>query len=134
MSNQNVNVAVMRSMLGRARGLGAAKSGTAHWWAQRVTAIALVPLVLWFVAALIGLSHQPRVSVLRWASNPMNAALLLAMLVTLLHHMQLGLQVVIEDYVQNARVRLSAILLVKGATALLLFASIISVVRLAVGG
>ena len=134
MSSQNVNVAVMRSMLGRARGLGAAKSGTAHWWAQRVTAIALVPLVLWFVAAVIGLSHQPRGSVLRWASNPINAALLLAMLVAMLHHMQLGLQVVIEDYVRNARMRLSAILLVKGATTLLLFASIISVMRLAIGG
>jgi len=133
MANQNsVDVAVMRSMLSRARGLGSAKSGTAHWWAQRVTAIALVPLALWFVATIIQLSHQPRAAVLHWGAHPLNAALLLAMLVALLHHMQLGLVVVIEDYVHTARTRLMTILAVKAITALLLFASLISVVRLAV--
>ena len=133
MANQNsVDVAVMRSMLSRARGLGSAKSGTAHWWAQRVTAIALVPLALWFVATIIQLSHQPRAAVLHLGAHPLNAALLLAMLVALLHHMQLGLVVVIEDYVHTARTRLMTILAVKAITALLLFASLISVVRLAV--
>ena len=133
MANQNsVDVAVMRSMLSRARGLGSAKSGTAHWWAQRVTAIALVPLALWFVATIIQLSHQPRAAVLHWGAHPLNAALLLALLVALLHHMQLGLVVVIEDYVHVARTRLMTILAVKAIAALLLFASVISVVRLAV--
>ncbi len=133
MANPNsVDVAVMRSMLSRARGLGSAKSGTAHWWAQRVTAIALVPLALWFVASVIGLSHQPRAAVLHWGAHPLNAALLLARLVMLLHHMQLGLSVVIEDYVHVPGRRLMAILAMKAITALLLFASVISVVRLAV--
>ena len=133
MANPNsVDVAVMRSMLSRARGLGSAKSGTAHWWAQRVTAIALVPLALWFVATIIQLSHQPRAAVLHWGAHPLNAALLLALLVALLHHMQLGLVVVIEDYVHVARTRLMTILAVKAIAALLLFASVISVVRLAV--
>ncbi len=136
MANQNspqAHATMMRSMLGRARGLGAAKSGTLHWWAQRVTALALVPLVLWFIVTTIQLSHQPRAAVLVWGANPIHAALLLGLLVAMLHHMQLGLVVVIEDYVHNARVRMLSILAIKAATASVLLAAIIAVVRLAVG-
>ena len=74
----------------------------------------------------------PRAAVLHWGAHPLNAALLLALLVMLLHHMQLGLSVVIEDYVHVPGSRLMAILAMKAITALLLFASVISVVRLAV--
>ena len=119
MANQNspqpaAHAAMMRSMLGRARGLGAAKSGTAHWWAQRVTAMAMIPLVLWFLATIIQLSHQPRAAVQHWGANPINAVLMLGLLVALLHHMQLGLSVVIEDYVHNVRLRILSILAIKG--------------------
>ena len=71
MANQNsVDVAVMRSMLSRARGLGSAKSGTAHWWAQRVTAVALVPLGLWFVFLVIGLAGVSRDAMMARLSSP----------------------------------------------------------------
>ncbi len=135
MANPNkVDVAVMRSMLSRARGLGSAKSGTAHWWAQRVTAMALIPLVVWFVATIIQLSHQPRSAVAHWMASPIHAALLLALLAAMFHHMQLGLVVVIEDYVHSNRLRVVSLLLVKAMTAVLFLASAISVVRLAVAG
>lgn len=135
MANPNkVDVAVMRSMLSRARGLGAAKSGTAHWWGQRVTALALIPLAVWFVATIIQLSHQPRAAVALWMASPIHAALLLALLAAMFHHMQLGLAVVIEDYVRANRTRVGSLLLVKALTALLFLASAISVVRLAVAG
>ncbi len=135
MANPNkVDVAVMRSMLSRARGLGSAKSGTAHWWAQRVTAMALIPLAVWFVATIIQLSHQPRSAVAAWMASPVHAALLLALLAAMFHHMQLGLAVVIEDYVPAHRTKVASLLLVRAVTALLFLASAMSVVRLAVTG
>ncbi len=135
MANPNkVDVAVMRSMLSRARGLGSAKSGTAHWWAQRVTAMALIPLAVWFVATIIQLSHQPRSAVAAWMASPVHAALLLALLAAMFHHMQIGLAVVIEDYVPAHRTKVASLLLVRAVTALLFLASAMSVVRLAVTG
>ena len=135
MANPNkVDVAVMRSMLSRARGLGSAKSGTAHWWAQRVTAMALIPLAVWFVATIIQLSHQPRSAVAAWMASPVHAALLLALLAAMFHHMQIGLAVVIEDYVPAHRTKVASLMLVRAVTALLFLASAMSVVRLAVTG
>lgn len=135
MSDTNLpQIAIRRSMLGRARGLGAAKSGTAHWWAQRVTAIALVPLTLWFLANVIGLIGAPRSAVAAWVSGPITATLLLAMVATLFHHMHLGVQVVIEDYIHTERPRLVWLLVVKGLIALLALASGVSVLKLALTG
>lgn len=127
----NPTQTIMRSGLGRARGLGSAKSGTAHWWAERVTSVALVPLTLWFILAMFHLVGVPRVVVILWASNPINATLLLALVLITFHHMALGLQVVIEDYVHAEKTRLGAVLLVKGVTALLALASVIAVLKLA---
>ena len=125
---------VMRSGLGRARGLGSAKSGTAHWWAERVTSIALVPLTLWFILVMFRLVAVPRASVIAWAANPVNATLLLALVVITFHHMALGLQVVIEDYVHAEKTRLASLLAMKGLTALLAIASIVAVLKLALAG
>ncbi|MBN8890298.1 MAG: succinate dehydrogenase, hydrophobic membrane anchor protein [Acetobacteraceae bacterium SCN 69-10] len=126
--------AIMRSMLGRARGLGSAKSGTAHWWAQRVTAMALVLLSLWFIASALHLAGQPRAAVLTWAGGPVTATLLLALVVATFHHMQLGLQVVIEDYVHAERCRLASLLVMKAVVALLALAAVIAVLKLAFAG
>jgi succinate dehydrogenase / fumarate reductase membrane anchor subunit len=76
----------LRSDLGRVRGLGSAKDGTHHWWAQRVTAVALVPLVLWFVASAIGLAGAPHAAASRWMAQPLNAVLLAALVVAVFHH------------------------------------------------
>ena len=88
---------MLRSSLGRARGLGSAKEGVQHWWVQRMTALALVPLCLWFVASIVGLAGAPREEVVAWIGRPVPATLLLLLVAAGFHHSQLGLQVVIED-------------------------------------
>jgi succinate dehydrogenase / fumarate reductase membrane anchor subunit len=128
--------AVMRSLLGRARGLGSAKSGTATWWAERVTSVALVPLTLWFVVAVLGLhSHGGgRTAVAHWAGHPITATLLVALVLATFHHVQLGLQAVIEDYVHVEAVKMTAVLAMKGVVVLLALLALISVLKLAFMG
>lgn len=125
---------IMRSMLGRARGLGAAKSGTSHWWAQRVTAMALVLLSVWFIFSAIHLAGQPRAAVAAWAGGPVSAALLLGLVLATFHHMQLGLQVVIEDYVHAERCRMVSLLAMRAVVALLALIAVVAVLKLAFAG
>lgn len=127
-------VKVMRSQLGRVRGLGAAKTGTAHWWAERLTSVALVPLTIWFVLAALHLSGLPRVDVAHWAANPINAALLLALVLITFHHMQLGLQVVVDDYIHTEGTRMALLVLIKGVAALLGLIAAVAVLKLAFTG
>jgi succinate dehydrogenase / fumarate reductase membrane anchor subunit len=129
-TEKTVHVDVMRSQLGRVRGLGSAKSGLGHWWTQRLTAIALVPLSLWFVFSvlhLLGASHD---AVADWISGPWTIVFMLALIVATFHHLQLGLQVVIEDYIHDDAARLAALLVVKGAAILLGMACVVSVLKL----
>jgi succinate dehydrogenase / fumarate reductase, membrane anchor subunit len=99
-------MAQMRSPLGRAIGLGSAKEGVEHWWAQRVTGLALVPLTLWFVLELVSLVGANRDEFVDWVSEPVTAVLLILLLAATFYHAALGLQVVIEDYVHNEAARL----------------------------
>ena len=133
MSNGNTKVAidVMRSPLGRARGVGAARSGVHHWWAERVTSIALVPLTIWFVWNVLRLVGATQPQVAHWVGNPINAALLLALIAITFHHMQLGIQVVLEDYVPNPKRMIAYNLLNKGVALLLGLIAAISVLKLA---
>ncbi len=128
------HVAIMRSQLGRVRGLGSARSGTAHWWAERVTSLALIPLTIWFLFAALHLTGHSRLDVAHWAANPINATLLVATLLVTFHHTALGLQVVLEDYIHIERVRMASLLAVKGLCALLALASVIAVLKLAFTG
>jgi succinate dehydrogenase / fumarate reductase membrane anchor subunit len=114
-----VAIQVMRSQLGRVRGTGSAQAGVHHWYAERVTAIALVPLTLWFIFSMIRLAGLPRAAVAGWAGHPVNTALLLALIAMTFHHMQLGIQVVLEDYV-NAKWLMNVLILLTKAAALLL--------------
>ncbi len=132
MTNKVASPVIMRSMLGRARGLGSAKSGVGHWWAQRVTAIALLPLTLWFVCSVIRLAGLPRAAVQAWAASPLVATLLAALIAATFHHTQLGLQVVIDDYVHTKRNHVLALLLMKGVVALLALAALVATLKLAV--
>lgn len=125
-------MASLRSPLGRARGLGSAKDGTHHWWAQRVTAVALVPLALWLVIGVLRLVGAPHIEVARWMGHPVNAALLAALVVAIFHHAQLGLQVVIEDYVHAEGAKVALLLLVKGACWLLAAVALLSIIRISV--
>ncbi len=125
---------IMRSGLGRARGLGSAKTGAAHWFAERVSSIALVPLTLWFVLAVFRLAGAPRAAVGAWLASPFNAALMLALVLITFQHSAMGLQVVMEDYIHAEKTRLGAILAMKAVTAILALMSVIAVLKLAIGG
>jgi succinate dehydrogenase / fumarate reductase membrane anchor subunit len=131
MSNDTPSIHIMRSKLGRAQGLGSAKSGLHHWWAQRLTAIALLPLVLYFLASLLILAGASRAQVGAYIGEPWNTVLFLALIAALFYHLSLGLQTVIEDYVHVEGKRLATLLVVKGGIILLALASAVSVLKLA---
>lgn len=103
----------MRSSLGRARGLGSAKEGVGHWWAQKVTAIALVPLSLWFVCSVVSLMGADYAAFHQWISAFGNALLMILTSLVLFYHAQLGMQVVIEDYVHGEAAKVVTLLCCK---------------------
>jgi succinate dehydrogenase / fumarate reductase membrane anchor subunit len=127
-------ITVRRSQLGRVRGLGAAHEGVSHWWQERVSALALIPLTLWFVASVLSLLGADQPIVALWIANPINAVLLLALIALTFHHAALGLQVVYEDYIDSAGPRAAAILLTKAAAALLGLLAALAVLKLALVG
>jgi succinate dehydrogenase membrane anchor subunit len=91
----------MRSPLARAIGLGSAKHGVREWWAERVSAVALVPLTLWFAASIIAHTASDYATFTAWVRTPLAATLMILLLIALFYHTALGLQVVIEDYVHS---------------------------------
>ena len=91
----------MRSPLAQAIGLGSAKKGVSEWWGERVSAVALVPLTLWFAAAIIAHSGSDYATFVAWIRMPIVTTLMILFLIALFHHTALGLQVVIEDYVDS---------------------------------
>jgi succinate dehydrogenase / fumarate reductase membrane anchor subunit len=92
----------LRNPLARAKGLGSAKDGTAHWWHQRLTAIALALLTPWFVVFAVGLIGADQAAVQGAIARPLTATLLAAFVLSLFWHARLGLQVVVEDYIHGA--------------------------------
>jgi len=123
----------LRSPLGRAVGLGSAKEGVEHWWAQRVSAVALIVLGLWFVASLAALAGADRATVVAWLHGPLAAILTILTLAAVFYHSALGLQVVIEDYVHTEGVKLGAVVLVRLLCLALAVAGIFAVLRIAFG-
>jgi succinate dehydrogenase / fumarate reductase membrane anchor subunit len=121
------------SPLKSVRGLGSAKDGTHHWWAQRLTAIALVPLVLWMVIAVLTTTMSDYESARATVGHPLGAAFAIALVAVLFHHGQLGLQVVIEDYLHIEWLKITALVLIKFASVVLALIAIIAVLRLAIG-
>lgn len=119
----------LRTPLGRAVGLGSAKSGFGHWWTERVTAVALVPLTVWFAAALIAGSGSDYAEVVAWLGSPVTAVLMILLLVVAFWHSALGLQVVIEDYVHSGA-KIWALLFVRFACAALAVTGAVAVLRI----
>ncbi len=109
-----------------------AGSGVKHWWAQRLTAIALVPLSLWFVAALVRHAGAGRTDVIAWLQDPVAAVLMIATLAAALYHAVLGLEEVIVDYMHGAA-RQASLILLKLLGALLAVAAVFAVLRIAIG-
>ena len=116
------------------RELGSAKSGTQHWWAQRLTALALVPLAVWFVIAMITATGSDYAAAQAFIGDPVTAVLLILLIAATFHHAQLGLQVVIEDYVHSKPTELVLLLAVKAAAIVLALAAIFAVLSIAFGG
>jgi succinate dehydrogenase / fumarate reductase membrane anchor subunit len=124
----------LRSPLGRAIGLGSAKEGVEHWWAQRVSAVALIPLGLWFAASLVALAGADRAAVLAWLHAPVQAILAILLLIAVFYHAALGLQVVIEDYVHAEWLKVSSLVAMRLVSFGLAVAGIFAVLRIAFGG
>ena len=124
----------LRTPLGRVRGLGSAKEGTAHWWAQRLTALALIPLVLWFVVSLIVMTGAGHGAVAEWLQNPVSAVLMLLLILAGFHHAQLGMQVVVEDYVHAEWLKFALATGVRFAAVALGIGAAFSVLKIALGG
>ena len=126
-----LSIKVRRSQLGRVRGSGSAKAGVHHWYAERVTAIALIPLTLWFVFSVLRLAGASQEAVMAWGGHPWNSVLLLALVAMTFHHMQLGIQVVLEDYVDAKWAQNIAILGNKAICGLLALLAGLSVLKMA---
>ena len=95
----------MRSDLGRVRGLGTAKEGVHHWWMQRLTAIALIPLTLWFIISIASLNSASYAETVNWLSTPLVSIFMILLVSSTLYHALLGVQVVVEDYIHHEGVK-----------------------------
>jgi len=124
----------MRSHLGRVRGLGSSNDGVGHWWLQRITGVALVPLTIWFVYSAIGLAGADLAQFKTWVGTHANPVLLSLLIFTMFHHGQLGLQVVIEDYVGSEKIKLTLLIMTKFTAIIFGGYSIFAVLRLTLGG
>lgn len=126
-----IRIQVMRSQLGRVRGTGAG-GGVHHWYVERLTSIALVPLTLWFIFSVLRLLGAPHQAMVDWVANPINTVLLLALVAMTFHHLQLGAQVILEDYV-NAKWLMNILVLgIKGVSLLLALACAVAIIKMAV--
>ena len=117
----------LETPLHKVQGLGASHSGTGHFWRERLTSVALIPLSLWFAYAVLGLIDTNEVAVVSFLAHPWNAILMAAFVVISFYHLSLGLQVVIDDYVHTAGTKLFLRLLV---TVLWIAGSLVSVFAL----
>lgn len=123
----------LRSPLRRVLGLGSAHSGVHHWWLQRLTSIALVPLGIWFLVSLLALPSLGYETVIAWMSQSSTAVLLALFVLVATWHSQLGVRVVVEDYVHGAGARTLTLVIVTFAHALLAVAGVFAVLKVAFG-
>ena len=119
-----------RSPLARAIGLGSAKEGAGAWWAERVTAVALVPLTLWFAASIIAHTGSDYATFIDWLRAPFTTILMVLLLVALFHHTAFGVQVVIEDYVHSG-VKFAAVIGVRLGCFAFAVAGVVATLRIA---
>lgn len=123
----------LRSPLGRVLGLGTAKDGTSHWWGQRLSAVALLILGIWFAWMLAITPDLSHAAVVAEIGRPINAILLLLLSVTMAYHSYLGVQVVIEDYVHAPGLKLVALVLSRFAHILLAVAALFAILKIGLG-
>jgi len=119
-----------RSPLAKVRGLGSAKAGTSHWWMQRVTAVALIPLSFWLIIFLNLSLNAPYQQTVEWLASPLNTLGMVAWVLAVFYHAALGLQVVIEDYIAAEGIKIVAVWTVNLSFLLLALAALIAVFRI----
>lgn len=122
-----------RSPLAVAIGLGSARAGSAHWWAERVSAVALVPLTLWLAASIIAHSGNDHAAFVAWLRTPVASGPMILLLIALFHHTALGLQVVIEDYLDSGT-KVVAVIVVRLGCFGLAVVGVLAVLRIAFDG
>ena len=127
-------MAGFRTPLGRARGLGAAKSGVGHFIGERVTSVALVPLILWGVWSAVGLAGGSFDDAVAWLRSPVNATLSILLALAGFYHMQLGMRVIIEDYIARHATRAALLLLNLFFCCTAAVLTVLSLLKVAVGG
>jgi len=123
----------LRSPLGRVLGLGTAKDGTSHWWGQRVSAVALLLLGLWFAFALATIDNFGHAAAVAFVASPINSLLLLLLIVAMGYHSYLGVQVVIEDYVHAPGLKLVSLILSRFAHIFFAVAGIFAILKIGLG-
>jgi succinate dehydrogenase / fumarate reductase membrane anchor subunit len=123
----------LRSPLGRVLGLGSAKEGVHHWWLQRLTSIALVPLAVWFAVSLLALPSLDHTAVVAWMAQSWTALLLILFVLIATWHSQLGLRVIVEDYIHGGAKTLVLVTL-SFAHALIAVAGVFAILKVAFGG
>jgi succinate dehydrogenase / fumarate reductase membrane anchor subunit len=123
----------LRSPLGRVLGLGSARGGSGHWYSQRVTAVALLILGLWFVASFVMLGGTGYEAVIAWLRAPFSAVMALLLVVVGAYHAHLGLQVIFEDYVSDKGTRVVLLIAVKFALVTATLIGVLAILRIAFG-
>lgn len=123
-----------RTPIAKVRGLGAARSGLQHWKMQRLTAIANVLLVLWFMFSAMALSGSGYDQVRAWLASPVTASLMVLLIISTFYHARLGLQVVVEDYVHHEGARIASLVAIALIVLALAVACIVAILSVAVGG
>ncbi len=118
----------LRTPLSNAKGLGSAKEGAHHWWAQRLTSIALVPLTIWLAYSIANFGEYSYSNVIIWMQSPIVAVALALLVVTMFYHVQLGLQVIIEDYV-GGWLKVASLILVNFSCITLVFIGLFSIIK-----
>ena len=127
-------MADMRTPLGKVRGLGSAREGTGHFWRQRLTAVANVPLILFFIGFLISINGADYATVRAGFANPFVSLMFALVLFSALYHMRLGMQVIIEDYIHGEGTKLALIMLNTFFAILVGAACAYALIKLAFGG
>lgn len=123
-----------RTPLSRVKGLGSAKEGTGHFWSQRVTAVALVPMIVWLCFSIASLPGMDYVTIREWLSGPFTSIVMILLIIAGFYHARLGLQVIVEDYVGGHAARTVTIVAITFVAAILAVTGVFSVLRIALAG